>query len=114
MKTSMLEYCKMVLRKVSFSKKLFLKEYRKSRQWLAPHERSDLKAWIKNDKCQTIEKSGPIQQNVGLYENELFISPAIVQWQNIDAFQEVAKSPNAKIVVTDGDTPMLINQSNEK
>jgi len=66
MKTSMLEYCKMVLRKVSFSKKLFLKEYRKSRQWLAPHEMSDLKAWIRNDKCQTIEESGPIRQNVDL------------------------------------------------
>jgi len=63
MKTSMLEYCKMVLRKVSFSKKLFLKEYRKSHQWLAPHEKSDLKAWIRT--CKTIEKSGRIRQNIG-------------------------------------------------
>jgi regulator of protease activity HflC (stomatin/prohibitin superfamily) len=42
------------------------------------------------------------------------LTPAIIQWQSIDAFRELAKSPNSKIIVTDGDTPMLINQSNEK
>jgi len=49
MKTTMLEYCKIILLKVSFSRKLFLKEYRKSRQWLAPHELIKLKIWVRQD-----------------------------------------------------------------
>jgi hypothetical protein len=48
MKTTMLEYCKTVLGKVSFCKKLFLKEYRKSRQWLTAHEGAELKNWIRS------------------------------------------------------------------
>ena len=51
-KQSMLGYCKMVLRKMSFSRKLFLKEYRKSLLWLDPEERNELKKWardLKND-----------------------------------------------------------------
>lgn len=47
---SMLGYCKMVLRKMSFSKKLFLKEYRKSLTWLNPHERVELKKWVREAK----------------------------------------------------------------
>lgn len=46
MKTTMLEYCKTVLQKVSFCRKLFLKEYRKSRQRLTAHEGVELKNWI--------------------------------------------------------------------
>lgn len=47
---SKLEYCKMVLGKMSFSKKLFLKEYRKSLTWLSPHERIELKNWVREAK----------------------------------------------------------------
>jgi len=47
MKTTMLEYCKTVLQKVSFCRKLFLKEYRKSRQRLSHHEGVELKNWIR-------------------------------------------------------------------
>lgn len=46
----MLGYCKMVLRKMSFSKKLFLKEYRKSLSWLNPEEQSELKKWVREAK----------------------------------------------------------------
>jgi hypothetical protein len=61
MKTTMLEYCKTILYKVSFSKKLLMKEYRKARYWLAPHEASQLKAWLRNDLHKAMEKS-PVSQ----------------------------------------------------
>ena len=46
----MLCYCKLVLKKMSFSRKLFLKEYRKSLLWLEPEERSELKKWVRDPK----------------------------------------------------------------
>jgi hypothetical protein len=49
-KQSMLGYCKMILEKMSFSKKLFLKEYRKSLTYLNPEERNELRAWVRNWK----------------------------------------------------------------
>lgn len=52
MKTSMLEYCKTVLVKVSFCRKMFLKEYRKSRQWLSAIEGDELKNWIRSNRQQ--------------------------------------------------------------
>jgi hypothetical protein len=52
MKTTMLEYCKTVLQKVSFCRKLFLKEYRKSRQRLTAHEGVELKNWIRSYRQQ--------------------------------------------------------------
>lgn len=52
-KQSMLGYCKIVLRKMSFSKKLFLKEYRKSLTWLNPEERTELKKWVREAKVRT-------------------------------------------------------------
>jgi len=41
----MLEFCKDILLKVSFSKKLFRKELIKAIRWLNQHERLLLKAW---------------------------------------------------------------------
>jgi prohibitin 1 len=38
----------------------------------------------------------------------------IIQWQSIEAFRELAKSPNAKILITDGNAPLLINTNDEK
>jgi regulator of protease activity HflC (stomatin/prohibitin superfamily) len=37
----------------------------------------------------------------------------IIEWQSIEAFRELAKSPNAKIILTDGKAPMLINPSGD-
>jgi regulator of protease activity HflC (stomatin/prohibitin superfamily) len=34
----------------------------------------------------------------------------IIKLRSIDAFNELSKSPNTKIIVTDGKTPFLINQ----
>ncbi len=41
------------------------------------------------------------------------LTPAIIQWQSIDAFREVAKSPNSKVIITDGNAPRLINPSKD-
>ncbi len=49
-KTSMLSYCKIILQKVAFSRKLFLKEYRKSHNWLTREEARELKQWVRSNK----------------------------------------------------------------
>jgi regulator of protease activity HflC (stomatin/prohibitin superfamily) len=41
------------------------------------------------------------------------LSRNIIEWQSIEAFRELAKSPNAKIILTDGKAPMLINPGTE-
>jgi hypothetical protein len=46
-KTSMLEYCKLILTKISFNKFLFLKEYRKSRKILSRSEARELRQWVR-------------------------------------------------------------------
>ncbi|MFT7232368.1 MAG: prohibitin 1 [Cyclobacteriaceae bacterium] len=33
----------------------------------------------------------------------------ILKWQGIEAFKELSKSPNAKIIITDSDSPMMVN-----
>ena len=40
------------------------------------------------------------------------LDPAILQFKSIEAFLKLAKSPNAKIIVTDGDLPMLLDSEN--
>jgi hypothetical protein len=47
MKYSMLDYCKLILRKVSFDKRLLKKEYRKSLQVLPVEESRVLRKWVK-------------------------------------------------------------------
>lgn len=39
------------------------------------------------------------------------LTPAILKFKSIEAFLELAKSPNAKIIVTDGDLPIMMNDS---
>jgi hypothetical protein len=46
-KRSMLEYCKIILAKISFDRRLFRKEYRKTFSYLKPDEHNDLKKWIR-------------------------------------------------------------------
>lgn len=45
MKTSFLEYYKLILDRVSFNEELFQKEYRKAMKVLKPKEREMLKDW---------------------------------------------------------------------
>lgn len=46
-KTSMLDYCKLVLTKISFSKTLFQKEYKKSLKFLSKDEVREFKQWVR-------------------------------------------------------------------
>lgn len=41
------------------------------------------------------------------------LSPEILQFKSIEAFRELANSNNAKIIVTDGDLPMIMNNELE-
>ncbi|MEM6993515.1 MAG: prohibitin family protein [Myxococcota bacterium] len=41
------------------------------------------------------------------------LKPEIVQWRSLQVLQELAASPNAKLIITDGDTPVLINQQTD-
>jgi hypothetical protein len=47
MKKSMFEYTKIILKKVSFDKKLLLKEYKKAKAFLQPHEMQALRIWVR-------------------------------------------------------------------
>jgi len=51
----MLSYCKTILRKMSFSKRLFLKEYRKSLSYLSAEEQNELRRWIRQGQEQEIK-----------------------------------------------------------
>lgn len=57
MKTSMLEYVKIVLSKVSFDRKLFRKEYKKSLSWLSTNEASELKQWLRSHNLKLVQIS---------------------------------------------------------
>lgn len=41
------------------------------------------------------------------------LTPAVLSFQSIQAFRELASSPNAKLIVTDGRSPFLISPSAE-
>lgn len=45
----MLEFCKNVLRKVSFDRFLFTKELKKAIKWLKNEDRNELKQWCLNN-----------------------------------------------------------------
>ena len=47
MPNKMLEYCKTILQKISFSKTLFKKEYKKTFNYLNEGERVELKKWLR-------------------------------------------------------------------
>lgn len=38
------------------------------------------------------------------------LNDRIIKWQSIEAFRELSRSPNSKIIITNGSTPFLINQ----
>ena len=49
----------------------------------------------------------------GIRDAQLIIAegldPAILQFKSIEAFKELTKSPNAKVIITDGDLPMMMD-----
>ena len=46
-KLSMLEYSKIILSKISFDRRLFIKEYKKAFRYLDNHERNALRQWVR-------------------------------------------------------------------
>lgn len=49
MTTNMLDYCKIILEKVSFDPKLFRKEYKKSLKFLSNKDQMELKKWLREN-----------------------------------------------------------------
>ena len=49
----------------------------------------------------------------GIRDAQLIIKEGIsegnIQWQSLQVLKEIATSPNAKLILTDGKTPVLIN-----
>ena len=41
------------------------------------------------------------------------LSPTIVEWRSLQVLEELAASPNAKLIITDGNAPVLINQQSD-
>lgn len=37
------------------------------------------------------------------------LTKEIIQWQSIEAFKELSKSPNTKVIMTDGQSPLLVD-----
>ena len=54
----------------------------------------------------------------GIRDAQLIIAEGldskILQFKSIEAFKELSKSPNAKIIITDGDMPMMIDTDQVK
>lgn len=51
----------------------------------------------------------------GIRDAQIIISEGLnaklLQFKSIEAFQELAKSPNAKVIITDGDLPMIMEST---
>ena len=58
-------------------------------------ERKRIEAGIKIRDAQLIIKEGITEGNI--------------QWQSLEVLKQIATSPNAKLILTDGKTPVLIN-----
>ena len=41
------------------------------------------------------------------------MNPSVVQWRSLEVLSELAASPNSKLILTDGKTPVLINTEEE-
>ncbi|MFT4736092.1 MAG: prohibitin 1 [Cyclobacteriaceae bacterium] len=54
---------------------------------------------------KTVEAQGVRDAQIILQQG---ISPEIIKWQSIEAFKQLSTSPNAKIIITNGKAPFLI------
>ena len=87
MPNKMLEYCKIILQKISFSKSLFKKEYKKTFNYLNEGERVELKKWLRanvsimvaNDKVngRITSEAGLLRQNTNTNNVTLDEKPRI-------------------------------------
>jgi regulator of protease activity HflC (stomatin/prohibitin superfamily) len=41
------------------------------------------------------------------------LNPLIIEWKSIETFKDLSRSPNTKIIITDGRTPFLINPTDK-
>ncbi len=64
MKTSFLDYYKMILSKVSFDSQLLTKEYTKAINMLNPPEVQELNRWCHQNRLMIQKESGEINQGV--------------------------------------------------
>jgi len=67
----MLDYCKTILKAVSFDRRLFKKEYRKALLWLSNDEGKELKYWLRREYIRT--NIGTREQQEGRYLTNLSI-----------------------------------------
>ncbi len=58
-----------------------------------------------------IEAQGIMEANSIIAQG---LTPGVIQFKSIEAFRELARSNNSKIIITDGRTPMLINQDDNQ
>jgi|AntAceMinimDraft_1070359.scaffolds.fasta_scaffold01413_4 regulator of protease activity HflC (stomatin/prohibitin superfamily) len=42
------------------------------------------------------------------------LNPFIIQWRSLEVFSKLSSSPNAKIIITDGNAPILLNADPQK
>ena len=66
MPNKMLEYCKTILQKISFSKSLFKKEYKKTFRYLNEGEHVELKKWLKENMVKTSNKETKIEKRAAI------------------------------------------------
>jgi prohibitin 1 len=64
---------------------------------------------------EKLEAQRKIIEAEGIRDAQKIISEGltnkIIEWQSIEAFRELSKSPNTKIIMTNGQSPMLIEPS---
>lgn len=64
---------------------------------------------------EKLEAERKIIEAKGIRDAQRIISEGltneIIQWQSIEAFKELSKSPNTKVIMTDGQSPMLVDPS---
>ena len=78
--------------------KLAAEQQAERMQWVLSRERQEAER-------RRIEATG-IRDAQRILEEGL--SPQVLKWRSLETFQELSKSPNAKVIVTDGKLPMLI------
>ena len=42
------------------------------------------------------------------------LNPSVIQWQSLEVLNNLASSPNSKLIITDGKTPVLIDTDDEE
>lgn len=68
-------------------------------------------------KQATLEAERKIIEAKGIRDSQIIISEGlteeIIKIRSIEAFQELSKSPNSKIIITDGAAPMLLDSDSK-